>query len=290
MEKDSSSHSLTKSPKKVQDEAMLNQCVVCNSLWKDEVNDLLEKKMPYSFIVNFLKGKGIDLSAQSISRHNTNHRLSNKKDKQVQKKGILKAKEKAKTYVPPTFNDSIGLKAKDKPPVCPEPNHEDVTTQRSKAMSYQKEFEKMSQDIDVIKEFMEVLAIAKDRVKRGLNEEQDSGLVLATTGNAIKDYGVALKNFHEITSGMESITKLRYAQLVQLVGNVFSQAVISDQTKHELLTLVQQSITSNTPVRLDNAATESDHDSNHELDVDELIATIGKEEKYEEDNVAGPDE
>jgi hypothetical protein len=238
--------------------------------------------MPYSFIANYLKDKGIILSTQSIMRHNKNHRLSDKKPRQIQKKGIIKSINKARQAKEPTESDIRFIKKghqfasrEDFPPVCPEPSFEARSNKEQKELSYAKELDKMTQDIDVIKEYMEVLAIAKDRVKRGLHEETDSGLVLATTGNAIKDYGQALKNFHEITSGMESITKLRFAQLVQLIGNVFVQTTISDQTRAELLKLITPLAAKATPIR----------DSGD-------VADIGGDKEVDSDNgkVAEPEE
>jgi len=269
---------------------MFNQCIVCNSNYADSVNELLEKGMPYSFIVHFLHDKGIQISEQSVSRHNNNHRLNHKKPKKLSKKEMLKAKTQAKTYIPPTFEDKKFhgknhhfRKSVDMPPVCPETGFEQTDLKHSKEMSYTKELEKMTQDIDVIKEYMEVLAIAKDRVKRGLHEETDSGLVLATTGNAIKDYAAALKNFHEITSGMESITKLRFAQLVQIVGNIFTQATITDQTRLELLTLLEKSTAGMPPIRADPEEVKDNDVSTKELE-EEILTTIGEESKSEDDN------
>lgn len=266
---------------KVGTQAMLSQCIICNSKYKESVDDLLQKGMPYSFITGFLHDKGIALSEQSVSRHNNKHRLRNEKPKQIQKKGIMKAQAKAKGYTAPTFEGEkfqrkghLFVKLKDLPPVCPETGFESNTLKEERQMSYAKELAKMSQDIDVIKEYMEVLAIAKDRVKRGLHEETDSGLVLATTGNAIKDYAAALKNFHEITSGMESITKLRFAQLVQIVGNIFTQTTITDQTRAELLGLLEKATLNAPPIRVEPTEVKDNDVSTQEIE-EEILTTLG---------------
>ena len=261
----------------------LTQCIVCNSKWKDAVDDQLKHGLTYASVCAFLKDKGLILSEQSISRHNKNHRLSNKKPKQVQKGNIKRAKAKANPPEPAPDRTPAGKKrgkfhdGNIKRDILLEETElaKRKSTIKEQELSYAKELEALSQDIDVIKEYIELLAISKNRIKRALDEEDDTGLVLATTSTALKDYQSALKNFHEITSGMESITKLRFSQLVQMVGNIFVQAPLTDQARLELLTLLEHQTLHPEPIRVVQS---DDANGNEDAREDELLATISDED------------
>lgn len=217
--------------------AKLTQCIVCNSIHKEAVDDMLLNRVPYSVIVKFLYDKGgLVISEQSISRHKKNHLMTNKKPRQIQKQKIKNAQNRAKgngTLPPNKQMAKTQQVVNSRRPAPSTP-----LDQKRQAKSYENELAKMEQDIDVIRELTFVLAVSKDRIEKGIQEEEDTGMVLSTTGNALKDYSKALKDFHDITAGMESITKLRYAQLAQMLSNVFASNELSDQTRKELLDLM----------------------------------------------------
>lgn len=217
--------------------AKLSQCIICNCLFTEEVDDLLAKGMSYPIIVKFLKDKGINLSTQSVYRHNHKHRLANEKPKQIQKGKIRNAQSRARSRKKSTKKT---VRADNKVIQATSPAVPRTHSERAKEIQYQKYLSRMKEDIDVIDEMLYVLSVSKDRVERALAEEQESGLVLATTGQAVKDYQQALAKFNEITSGMDSITQLRFAQLVNMVGNVFTQGPITDQTRHDLLQMMTE--------------------------------------------------
>jgi hypothetical protein len=240
---------------------------------------MLRRGVSYPTIALFLKEKGIKLSTQSISRHNKNHVKKNEKPKQVQKKGLIKVKQLAnpKKREPQTPNQRLKKDNQiqtQQERFIPQDIHGDKHN-----LQYEQELKKMTEDVDVINEYLFAMGVAKDRLKRGLDEEADSGLVLATTGNAIKDYTGMLKNFNEITAGMESLQKLRFAQLAQMIGNLFIQTPLTDKTRAELLAVVTKISPSVEPVRVVEDAQEvvvttegseltNDNDDDVELDLD----------------------
>lgn len=255
----------------------LNQCIICNSKWVDKVKDMLTRGVSYPIIQEFLKEKGIKLTTQSISRHNKNHVKNNQKPKQLQKKGLIKAKLLAnpKKKEPRTPNQELKKDNQIQMQVeryVPKDTHPD-----KHRLQYEQELKKMTEDVDVINEYLFAMGVAKDRLKRGLAEEADSGLVLATTGNAIKDYTMMLKTFNEITAGMESLQKLRFAQLAQMIGNLFIQTPLTDKTRSELLEVVKKISPSVEPVRVvdsnqeivvDNTGVELTNDTDDDIDLD----------------------
>lgn len=228
----------------------LNQCIICQCIHVDKVNDMLSRRVSYPTIVDFLKQKGIKLSRQSISRHNNNHLKTQVKAKQVQKKGLLKVKALAKPSKD-TKKTPLQTMKKDNQIQTQQERFipQDIHGDKHK-LQYLEELKKMNEDVDVINEYLFAMGVAKDRLKRGLDEEADSGLVLATTGNAIKDYTTMLKNFNEITAGMESLQKLRFAQLAQMIGNLFIQTPLTDKTRSELLEVVKKISPNVEPVRV----------------------------------------
>ena len=219
--------------------AKLTQCIICQSLFLDQVDDQLSKGIPYKTIVLYLKDKGIELSNTSVGRHNNNHRLNDLKPKQIQKGNIQRAKTRAKgnTKKHATRTD---LETKSNKRVVNNvtrtPPNREAAKEKASYMYY---LRKMREDINVINELLELMAIQKDRLHRANEEEADTNLILATTTNVIKDYRQSLKDFHDITSGMESIKELRMAEMIQMIVGLLMRESISDQTRFELLTLME---------------------------------------------------
>ena len=223
--------------------AKFTQCVICNSRYADQINDMLKNKVPYKTIVLFLKDKGIKLSDQSVSRHKRNHITKRHQTRQVQKRKIQSVQRRANNRLNKERNNPNDALQDDNrilynttTPIYA--RRSDTRESRSQQIQYMKQLEILKEDIDVVNEMLYVLAVSKDRVERSLVEEADSGLIMATTGTAIKDYGTQLKVFQEMTAGMESLTKLRFAQLVQMIGNVFVQQPLTDANRHAMLMLL----------------------------------------------------
>lgn len=249
-------------------------CIICNSLYVDDVAEMLENGLTQIVVQAFLKTKLIDLTTQSISRHWHNHVLgdgTNPNPKQIQKGKILKAKRRAnkskllkkkaskpsvkkkksaKKLTKKAKSAAVKGRKNQKDPNLVMINNQRVimsATQKSmtpvekkRRFSYLNTLANMKKDINVMDEYVYVIAVSRDRVERALDEEAKSGLVLGTTATAISDYGKLLKMFKEATSGMESLTQLRFAQIVNMVGNVFTQTGISDKTRAELLAVMEK--------------------------------------------------
>ena len=224
--------------------AKFTQCVICNCRYADQVNDMLKNKVPYTTICKFLADKGIKLSDQSVSRHKRNHLTKTHKPRQVQSKKIAATQQRARGRLNKERNnpnkalqDDHRLLYNTTQPIYARAS--DNRESRNTQIQYLKQLELLKEDIDVVNEMLYVLAVSKDRVERALVEEADAGLIMATTGSAIKDYGSQLKVFQEMTAGMESLTKLRFAQLVQMIGNVFVQQPLTDANRHAMLMLLE---------------------------------------------------
>jgi len=222
---------------------VLTKCKICNSIHTRQVNDMLEKKVPQTVIVSYLKDKGLTLSAMSVSRHLHNCILGEKKQRVIQKGGILKAQKKARQNNKKTDKQRLQKNEHNIKHSAPTYNKDKNPERRRK--QYLKELEDLEKDINVVNEFVFLLNAAKDRLKRGLEEEETSQLVLATTGKAIADYGTLLQKFNEMTQGMESLQSLRFAELIQMVGNIFAKTPITDRSRRDILDVVNQYIESN---------------------------------------------
>lgn len=227
---------------------------------------MLTRNTPYSVVKAYLKDKGITISEQSISRHYNNHVLENKKPKQIQKGNIRRKQLEAKTGHKvdgiskkrmKNAKDRINKRDADRTllrenciiknsrPAAMGFRGDTINDKRRVALNTLADLEK---DVDVISEMNELVKIAKDRVKRGLEEEQDASMILTTTGNAVKDYSKILSDFHEITAGAESVTQLRFSQLAQILGSVLNAPELSDRTRKELMNLMASASGETKPV------------------------------------------
>lgn len=242
---------------------------------------MLRQSVPYTVIVKYLKDKNIKLTTQSVCRHKINHYdKKGLKPTQLQKKGIVNARKRAN---PKTHDDDSKLSRGDQKIQTNNAKYAKDKQTWQRKIDYENELKKLQENVDVVNEMIELLAISKDRVKRSIKEEDENKMVLTTTGNAIRDYGKLIKDFQEITSGMDQ-TSLRFAQLVQLVGNLFATAPLTDKSRAELLELVkgyngedkQEEIVSILPEQLDRnkgrnkIITSDDIDTINEDDLNEL--------------------
>lgn len=219
----------------------LTKCTICNSIYRKNVDDMLEKKVPQTVIVAFLKDKGIKLSVMSVSRHLHKCILGEgSKSRQISKEGIRKAQQKARNVKKKSTTKRAAETTKNM--IANNPDYLDHKNPARQKAKYQQQLKQMEKDINVINEFVFLLSAAKRRIQRAMEEEEESQLVLATTGKAMADYGVLLQKFNEITQGMESLQSLRYAELIQMIANIFAKSPISDQTRKDILSVVNQYI------------------------------------------------
>lgn len=208
------------------------KCKICTSAYVKQVNDMLARNTPYSVIVSYLKDRNFSVSEMTVSRHKRKC-LKNIKTNTVR---VLKATRVKRD------RDADGSKeAKRIDQVIQGSRIVAASSASTKAaqQSYLIHLKKMKEDIDILNELLYVLAVSKDRVERALAEEHATGLIMNTTATAIKNYEGALKDFHEITSGMDSLQKLRYVQLVQMINAILCSTTISDRTRYELLALME---------------------------------------------------
>jgi hypothetical protein len=212
------------------------QCRICTSPYEKEVNELLYNNKTYPEIAKFLLSKSITLSTTSIGRHNNNHRLKKNKKSKKSKKGKKKSSKK-----PHIRQAARGIVAKEQYGTRKEAASATIVNklQARKNILF-KDIKNMSQDIDVLDKMQEMIHLAEDRLYRALLEERSTKMVLTVTSNAFKDYNKALKDYHEITAGMDSATQVRFAQLVGMIGNVFVDTSISDKSRLEMLDVVKE--------------------------------------------------
>lgn len=210
----------------------LTQCKLCNCKEIKKVNSMLKEGVPYKIIANFLKERKIEISTTSIGRHNTNHVKGQRKDRQINRGKIKKAKAKATIVV--SRQQSKGDTSVQ---TLVDMNKHLSSNSLKIRNKYINKLHELQKDFDVIKEMMETVNIARDRRDRAIQEEIENDMLLNTTAQAIKDYGKLIKDFNEIMMGSESIQQLRFAQLVNMITMMFMKRTLSDQTRHQLLQL-----------------------------------------------------
>ena len=233
--------------------AKVTQCIICNSGYANTVKDMLDDGTTQQDIVEFMKRKGIKISRSCVYRHKKNHIDSNQTVKQIQPTKIIIAKQKAKgdrvkatkgTLDKSTINSN--LKHELSNIVCG--NDDDYEYEEVNQL-YLTELQQLTEDFDLISELIESLAIAKNRMKRGLKEELDNELVLSTTGRAIKDYVDILKDLKDILAGADSIEKIRYTQMVDMITSILGGSKLSDKSKFEIMTLLPENPHPSEPIR-----------------------------------------
>lgn len=191
--------------------------------YREEIDQKLRDKIAYTKIAAWLAKRDVIISTSSIARHKKNHLINEENPEVIQKEAIRKAKAKAEK----DKSMSKGL---------PINSPNEILT--AEQYGYIQELEKLKKDFDAINEMVETLAIAKNRMLRAINEENDNGLVLATTGRAIKDYAELVQDFKDMMSGSDSIAKMRFTQLINMITEIFGSTDISDITRHELYGLL----------------------------------------------------
>jgi hypothetical protein len=200
---------------------------------------MLEKGNKYPVIVKFLKAKSFILSTTSVMRHNMNHRLASqttksKPSKKTKKKSTKKKRKKLKP-AQTTFGDTHKQR-EERNKAAFERDMKEYEARRKKVL---KNVIKLEEDINIMEELSLTVQLAKDRMFRAIEEEIDTKMVIPTTSHAIKDHINALKVYTETSSGM-SKTEFNFAQMVNIVGNIFSLPELSDKAKAEMLDVMEQ--------------------------------------------------
>ena len=211
-------------------------CTICNCTHADAVKNMLDSSMPYPVIVEFLKTKGIEISTMTVSRHKNNCLEGKKKPKQLQKGKAKAAQSKAKKKVKKASKKDKDKRLQDTFDAIDSASNDNlpIDERRRRLRVFREKMDELEEDCDVIGELRDLLLMHKSRVLMAMAEEEESGLILGTTSSAMKEYKDALKLYKDATEGMDSLQQLRYAQLNQMIGQVFCSAKISDRTRFEL--------------------------------------------------------
>lgn len=195
---------------------------------------MLAREVPYTVIQKFLQERGLKLSTMTISRH---------KNKCLQNAKVVVARaitnKEARDRV---ANDSGGrteAKRVERTIINANPAYAPTPAAQAKQRQWEKYLEELKEDADVLNELLWLMAVSKERVSRAIAEETNSGLILSTTNSAINGYSKLVYNFHDITSGMDNLQRLRYIQLVQLLNHILCNSDVSDRTRFELLQLLE---------------------------------------------------
>ena len=222
----------------------LTQCKICNSKYTAKVNEMLGKKVTQAAVAAWLLTKGLKLSDMSVSRHHNNCVKGKKKPTKHQKGKVVKmtaaskkTAKKAKDNLKDMKEDPnkvLNKQSKKFQEIIKEENE----GKKKKLKGFDKILHEMTDDVNVVNEMVWLMAVGKDRVHRALGEEKINQLVLATTGKAIADYGKLVKDFNEITTGMDSLSSMRFAQFASMMMNIFGHTALTDQTRKELLDLI----------------------------------------------------
>jgi hypothetical protein len=203
---------------------------------------MLKKKLPYIKIVTFLQDKGIKLSKTSVYRHNNNHRLaksapkekptSNNNDKPKKYAKHHEKKRRAKQ----NSNSGDYETTEKRNMMAVERDMQAINKRKKKVL---KNVARMEEDFNVLDKMTLAMQIAEDRLFRAVEEEIDTKMVIPVTSHAMKDYINACKTYAEASAGM-SKTEFNFAQMVNVVGDIFSLPQLSDKAKNEILTVVDE--------------------------------------------------
>jgi hypothetical protein len=220
------------------------RCICCNSGHLKEVNRRLQRGESYAKIVKFLETKDVSCSAPSVGRHKKNHLPTQ-----------IDPKEAPMTYQKMTKNANFIRKKTQvnnlsgKPKKVLQNTHKTmnadppVDTSNSEALGVlisdiEKEFEQMKTDFDAPNEMLRLMAIAKGRVKKGLQQEADDGILINTVDKAINTTAMIIQKMKEILSGSENLVKLRQMQLQDMISRILGGGQLSEQTLFELSTMM----------------------------------------------------
>jgi len=213
------------------------KCKVCLSSCTHEVNDMLSRRVAYRLIKAFLKERAYEISEMAISRHKRN--CLEKGAKAVVRRVATRSKARTKKAATDDAEQTRDARRQELVIRSTMPDNAPASSRPDRQRRFVRYLKKMKEDVDVFSESIWLLALSKDRVERAIEEEIDTGLVISTTGQAIKEYGWLLRQFHEMSQGLDSLAKLRYVQMIQLLNTIIGSAKLSDRTRFEIMGLLQ---------------------------------------------------
>ena len=252
-------------------------CKVCNSPFVKEIDIMLSKGISYPVIVNFLKDKSTVISSVSVGRHNNNHRIPSlgvkpKTTKKSSKKSTKKPKRK-KGKAKQAMNSGDYETREQRNLAAFERDLSQINKRRKKVL---KNVMKLEKDFNILDELELTVQLAKDRMFRAIEEEQDTKMVIPVTSHAIKDHIQAIKVYAEASAGMNK-TEFNFAQMVNVVGDIFALPALSDKAKSEMLSVIDQfGINEVEPLPEVIDITEETKDSNSKPEVVQILPIVGK--------------
>ena len=185
-----------------------SRCKTCTCKYSKEVNQKLLNGESQRSVVKWLEKKGIKISQASIGRHYNNHLQKN-----TQNAGYEKGVEYASNV------RSKHPNCKTNQPATPEttnPETQIILTEPEKI------YEQMKNEFDAFNEMLKTIAIQKARLNAGLVEEGKAQMLLNTVDRSIQTYSALIIKFKEMMSGAESLERLRYVQLQNLIAEIFA--------------------------------------------------------------------
>jgi len=216
------------------------RCICCNSGHLEEVNRRLQKGESYAKIVKFLETKGVSVSAPSVGRHKKNHlphqvnpgEAPMTYQKMTRNANILRKKTQVNN-----LNDKPEKILQNTQKVLNDTELTDYTNTEL-LTSIEKEFEQMKVDFDAHNEMLRLMAIAKGRVQKGLEQEAMDGILINTVDKAINTTATIIQKMKELMAGSDSMMKLRQIQLQDMISRIFSGGDLSEQTLFEISNLM----------------------------------------------------
>lgn len=220
------------------------RCICCNSGYLKEVNQKLLKGESYAKIVKFLETKDIEVSAPSVGRHKKNHlptQIDPKEAPLTYQKMTRNANKIRKNTQLNNLNGKPEKVLKNHHKKIQDLTPVDTTDKGSMGKlitDIEKEFEQMKQDFDAPNEMLRLMAIAKGRVKKGLEQEAKDEILINTVDKAINTAAMIIQKMKEILSGSENMVKLREIQMQDMISRILGGGNLSEQTLFELSTMM----------------------------------------------------
>ena len=108
----------------------------------------------------------------------------------------------------------------------------------------EKIYEQMKNEFDAFNEMLKVIAIQKARLNAGIIEERNAQMLLNTVDRSIQTYSQLVVKFKEMMSGAETLEKLRYVQLQNMIGTLFTSTDLPESIQFAMMNLLAPITTS----------------------------------------------
>jgi hypothetical protein len=220
------------------------KCLVCESKYKEKIEELFQKGLRLKDIVDELKNSKIfGLEHGHLNHHFTYHfkdRDLVKSREETAKMGKLNDDKRKKKYYDKNDETKEQRDTKATSEIATQTNDQIVPPQQfEEKKEITTKLKDMNKDLNIIEEVVDLVHIQKGRVQKAREEEDNAGIMLGITSKIISDYQKILESAHEITKGMESLKEVRLAEIAQMFIGMVARHEIHDSTRFDLFRLLK---------------------------------------------------